>query len=123
MNLTQAAAARLRAIATRRPDRTDLVAVADHATSMADARTALCIAQGAPLDDIELRAGYSLTRDAYEASRKSWRTAVTDDGGLTDYTRPWYEDAVAWWTAQRPQFIDGDDWLAGICTDPRPIGA
>lgn len=111
------AAARLRAIATRRPARTDLVAMADHATSMADARTALCIAQGIAFDDIH-GTGYNLTRDAYEASRQSWRNAVKGDGGLTEFTRPWYEEAVAYWTAQRPQFIDGDDWFAGVRTSP-----
>lgn len=121
MNLTQAAAARLRAIATRRPARTDLVAMADHATSMADARAALCVARGVPFDDID-GTGYSLTRDSYERSRQSWRNAFKDDGGLTDYTRPWHEEAVAYWTAQRPQFIKGDDWFADIRANA-PIGA
>ncbi|MEU9218947.1 hypothetical protein AB0D47_20625 [Streptomyces sp. NPDC048376] len=86
----------------------------DHTTSMADASIALAIATGASLGDIDPASGDNLSRAAYESCRRSWRNLVRTHGPLTWDTRPGYEGARAYWTERRPQFIDGDDWLAGI---------
>jgi hypothetical protein len=96
------------------------VARADARTSMADARIALCIAKGVPLDEIDPASGYSLTREAYDHARDSWRWHASHHG-LTECTRPWLEEAFARWAARRPDFTDGDDWLAGVeVFEPHP---
>jgi len=107
------AAARIRRIAlnARHPDP---VLRADNRTSVCDARAALCIAQGVPLDQIDPASGYDLTRAAYESVRTSWRRHVQMHGFSEEYDRPDYEAAFGYWAARRPQFTDGDDWLAGL---------
>ena len=82
------AAARVRRIAlgARHPDP---AVRADVRAALADARTALCIARGVALDEIDPASGHDLSRAAYEA-------------------------AFDWWSARRPQYTGGDDWLAEI---------
>jgi hypothetical protein len=85
---------------------------ADTQTSMADARIASCLADGIPIEDID-PCGYDLTRRAYESSRRSWRTNWHTCGGTPSYRRG-MQDAHDWWAAIRPEYIDGDDWFAGL---------
>jgi hypothetical protein len=89
-------------------------------TSVNDARIALCIALGVDLDDIDPSSGHDLSRKAYESVRESWRWNIRMHGW-----NDWYErnlnDALAWWRERRPEFVDGDDWLAGLVDDgPSP---
>lgn len=86
---------------------------ADSRTSMNDARAALCIAGGVSLDEIDPSSGHDLSRRAYEHVRDSWRWFASHHG-LSDYTRPLLERAIAYWVARRPDLAEGDDWLAGV---------
>jgi len=107
------AAALIRRYANGNTRDADPVARADARTSMADARTALCFAKGVAIEDIDPASGYEWSAAAYERARDSWRWHVGQHG-LSDYTRPWLEEAVAKWLARRPDLADGDDWLAGV---------
>lgn len=115
-----AAHARLRMMSLAKPGlrRTDPVAFADNRTAMNDARTALCIALGVPLDEIDPASGHNMTRAAYERSRESWRWNAAMHGltadGLTDWYARAHEEMFAYWAARRPQYTAGDDWIAGI---------
>ncbi|MQY15128.1 hypothetical protein SRB5_53060 [Streptomyces sp. RB5] len=88
---------------------------ADRQTSMADARTALCLESGVAVDDIDPATGYDHSRRAYDAVRASWIDHIRQFGISHRHTRP----AVDWihdhWTQARPQFTGGDDWVtAGL---------
>ncbi|GAB2717987.1 hypothetical protein [Streptomyces bullii] len=113
--LRRIAAARLKAAAVHREERAKLTPeqVADRKTSMADARIALCVAQGNSLDDIDPASGYSLSRESYERVRQSWRNQAKQPG-WNECLRPDLEKAVAFWSTRRPDFTEGDDWLAGL---------
>lgn len=113
--LRKVAAARIRANALHREERSKLRSeqVADRMTSLADARIALCAAQGNSLDDIDPASGYSLSRESYEHVRQSWRNQAKQPGWNECY-RPDLEKAIAFWSERRPEFTEGDDWLAGL---------
>lgn len=100
----------------RNRDTLTTVAGVEQRTSMNDARIALCAAMGVDLDDLDPSSGHNLTRAAYESVRESWRWNIQMHGW-----NEWYEknlaEAVAWWHERRPEFVEGDDWLAGIRTD------
>jgi hypothetical protein len=82
-------------------------------TSMNDARIALCVALGREPDDLDPNSGHDLSRAAYESVRESWRWNIQMHGWNDWYERN-LEDALAWWRERRPEFLDGDDWLAGL---------
>lgn len=82
-------------------------------TSLADARVALCVAQGNSLDDIDPASGYSLSRESYERVRQSWRNQAKQPG-WNECLRPDLEKAIAFWTERRPKFTEGDDWLSDL---------
>jgi len=113
--LRRIAAARLKATAVHREERAKLTPeqIADRKTSLADARIALCVAQGNSFDDIDPVCGYSLSRDSYERVRQSWRNQAKQPGWNECY-RPDLEKAIAFWSERRPEFTEGDDWLAGL---------
>lgn len=113
--LRRIAAARIRATALHREERAKLTPeqVADRMTSLADARIALCVAQGNSLDDIDPASGYSLSRESYEHVRQSWRNQAKQPGWNECY-RPGLEKAITFWSERRPEFTRGDDWLAGL---------
>lgn len=90
------------------------VAAADARTSMDDARIALGIDRGVPMEDIDPSSGHDLTRRAYESVRSTWQSHIRATGGLNDYTRPQLEEVLAYWRERRPEFVKGDDWLAGL---------
>jgi hypothetical protein len=113
--LRKIAAARIRAAAVHREERAKLTPeqVADRKTSLADARIALCVAQGNSLDDIDPASGYSLSRKSYDRVRQSWRNQAKQPG-WNECLRPDLEKAIAFWSERRPEFTEGDDWLAGL---------
>lgn len=83
----------------------------DQRTSMADARIALCVARGVAMDDIDPASGYNYSRGAYDRCRQSWVVNIRDHGFSDFYEGAALTRAVANWTAHRPDFIAGDDWL------------
>lgn len=93
----------------RQRDTLKTVEGVEQRTSINDARIALCIAAGVDLDDIDPTSGSSLTRQAYEAVRHSWRWNIQMHGW-----NEWYErnlnESLAWWRERRPEFVEGDDW-------------
>ncbi|MFI2349683.1 hypothetical protein ACH492_22050 [Streptomyces sp. NPDC019443] len=113
--LRRIAAARIRAAALHREERAKLTPeqIADRMTSLADARIALCVAQGNALDDIDSASGYSLSRESYERVRQSWRNQAKQPG-WSEYLRPDLEKAIAYWSERRPEFTEGDDWLSDL---------
>lgn len=65
--------ARARHRLTRLPARlADPVAEANRRTSAADARTALCLARGTAVDDIDPASGMDTSHDAYQRTRAAW---------------------------------------------------
>lgn len=100
--MTAAARARVRLVTL---DRT----VPDARTSLADARTALCLARGVPLSDIDPATGHDLTRRAYRVAVREWRQVLAD-GPLSDYMRHGYQQARAYWAARRPEYLADGDW-------------
>ncbi|WND24174.1 hypothetical protein [Streptomyces violaceus] len=85
-------------------------------TSMNDARIALCIAMGRNLDDIDATSGHDLSREAYESVRESWRWNIQMHG-WNDWHERGLKNAMANWRERRPEFVDGDDWLDGLCLE------
>lgn len=83
----------------------------DNRTSMADTRIALCAARGVDLDDIDPTTGYNYSRSAYDDVRQSWIWNIKQHGYSRVYEGEGLARAVANWTAHRPDFIAGDDWL------------
>jgi hypothetical protein len=86
---------------------------------MNDARIALCIAMGRNLDDIEPTSGHDLSREAYENVRESWRWNIQMHG-WNDWHEKGLNEALTHWRERRPEFVDGDDWLAGIVKEDQP---
>lgn len=117
------AAALIRHHANNNTRDTDPAIRADARTSMADARTALCLASGVALEDIDPSSGYDYSAAAYEDVRASWRWHVGQHG-LTDWTAERLAQVYAKWAARRPDLAVGDDWLAGVAKpDNDMIGA
>lgn len=92
----------------------DPVLRADSRTSMNDARIALCVARGIALEDIDAASGHDWSRRGYESVRQSWRIHAADVGAFGEWSQAAYEEAFARWAERRPEFTDGDDWLAGL---------
>lgn len=89
---------------------------ADRATSLADARTALCVAAGVGVDDIDPATGHDISTRAYEQSRASWVSVIEHHGWNGGYCRPESElpDVFAAWKRRRPDLTAGDSanaWL------------
>jgi hypothetical protein len=117
MRNKMATEARLRIMRlARQRDTLKTVEGVEQRTSVNDARIALCIALGVDPDDIDPTSGCALTRKAYENARHSWRWNIRMHGW-----NDWYErnlnEALAWWRERRPEFVDGDDWPAGLTDD------
>ncbi|NED79630.1 hypothetical protein G3I76_05915, partial [Streptomyces sp. SID11233] len=80
-------------------------------TSLADARTGICLAAGANPADVDPATGYNLSRHAYETARASWLAHI-EHHGLTAHRRLRLDQACNLWAARRPRFVAGDDWTA-----------
>jgi hypothetical protein len=113
--LRRIAAARIRATALHQEERAKLTPeqVADRRlTSLADARIALCVAQGVAFDDIDPSSGRSMSHSSFKAVRHSWISSMRYHGFNDEYEREPLDKALAFWAERRPQYLDGDDWLA-----------
>jgi len=115
MSLDMLVAARLRVLALAKDHRTlDVVQIADQGTTMADARTALNLAAGVPIEMIS-SLGYDNTDAAYASVRASWVHHV-EQFGREQLPPPALRDDLAWahglWLEARPDLAAGDDWLA-----------
>lgn len=86
--------------------------IVDRRTSLADAQIALCVARGVALDDIDPFSGYSMSRSAYDAARHSWISFIKFQGFNEGYDQQPLDKALAFWLERRPQYLNGDDWLA-----------
>jgi hypothetical protein len=117
--LRNTAAARVRAAAVHREERAKLTPeqIVDRRTSLADAQIALSVARGVALNDIDPFSGSSMSRGAYEACRHSWISLIKFHGFNDEYDQPSLDEFLAWWAKRRPQYLEGDDWLAaGMAT-------
>ena len=103
----------------RQRDTLKTVSGVEQRTSMNDARTALCIALGRDFDDIDATSGHDLSREAYENVRESWRWNIQMHG-WSDWHEKGLNESLAHWRERRPEFVDGDDWLAGLIKDDQP---
>lgn len=104
MTPTRRAMLRLLTIPADQPDRR---------TSLADARSAVCLARGVDVDDIDPASGHDLSFAAYKRVRQSWLTLVADDGGWTDWTRARCATAGERWRRRRPEYLDKLPWPGG----------
>uniref|UniRef100_UPI003F491FA7 hypothetical protein n=1 Tax=Nonomuraea sp. CA-251285 TaxID=3240002 RepID=UPI003F491FA7 len=86
------------------------VSADDRRTSMADARIALCLAQGVAPEDIDPASGYDYSAEAYARVRESWRNLARQHGFSRFYDGPHYERAIAAWRARRPDLVV-DNWI------------
>ncbi|MFD0393400.1 hypothetical protein ACFQ3Z_16340 [Streptomyces nogalater] len=82
----------------------------DNRTSMADARTALCIESGVALEDIDPATGHDWSRRAYDNVRASWVSTVKYHGLTDGYLQAGLREAFGRWAERRPEFTEGDDW-------------
>ncbi|WP_307624391.1 hypothetical protein [Streptomyces sp. V3I7] len=83
---------------------------ADRLTSMADARTAVALAAGVAVEDIDRASGYDHSRAAYDGVRSSWIDLIRQHGASEFHDVRDIERARALWLQKRPQFVE-DDWL------------
>lgn len=88
---------------------------ADNRTSMADARTGICLAAGVAINDIDPATGYDISARAYQNVRQSWVTTIRLHGWCGDY-RPESDlpDVFAAWVERRPDLTvddSADAWL------------
>jgi len=88
------------------------VEVADRETSKADARAALCLANGVPPDDIDPATGLNVSRDAYQQARGSWVRFLSGHR-LSDYVVRDCREAGRRWRELRPEWVAELPW-------PRP---
>lgn len=91
-------------------DTPDQVAAADRYTSMCDARTAICAANGVDFNDIDPASGYNHSRRSFEASRRSWIESIEQGGYDPFYDEAPLKEAFGRWEAARPEFTAGSDW-------------
>ncbi|RPE39790.1 hypothetical protein EDD90_2808 [Streptomyces sp. Ag109_O5-1] len=84
----------------------------DNRTSMADARTALCIESDVALEDIDPTTGHGWSRRGYDSVRASWVSTVKYHGLTDGYIQRDLREAFAKWAERRPDFVEGDDWEA-----------
>ncbi|WTW93656.1 hypothetical protein OG216_09820 [Streptomycetaceae bacterium NBC_01309] len=82
----------------------------DMPTSRADARIALCIAKGVPLDDIDPGLGYDISEDAYQRVRASHVRNLEECQG-SDFAVRYAREAHASWLRHRPDLAADDDWF------------
>jgi hypothetical protein len=92
------------------PPRSDLVAYADWETSMADARTALCLACGVPPEHITAR-GFDVSDRSYKNVRGSWTRHIEQWGYSEMFDGPHLLGAFALWQDSRPDLTRRDNWL------------
>lgn len=100
-------AANLRLMAAARPRTGDPVADADHATTMADLRAAICLAAGVSPDDIG-PSGHDYSAAGFARVRAGWLRHIEMFGtGLFDTNA---EQVLELWSRHRPDLTAGEDW-------------
>lgn len=77
-------------------------AAPDARTTLADLRTALCIASGVALDDVDPAQGYDMSRRSFDTACVSWRGVL---GLSSERMRAGYERARAYWQGRRPEWM------------------
>jgi hypothetical protein len=92
------------------PRPTDPAALADLMTSIADARTAVCLAAGVAPEFISA-AGFDISDRSYASVRRSWTRHIEQFGFSEQFDGPPLAAAHACWQASRPDLATGDDWL------------
>jgi hypothetical protein len=85
--------------------------IADQQTSMADARIALNLACGVPIEMIT-SLGYDNTDAAYADVRASWVRHVEESAWHGQFDWPALDKAYGYWLGARPDLAAGDDWFA-----------
>ena len=90
----------------------DPIGAGDRWATLADCRTALVLAHGVDVADIDATTGHDLTRRAYEHARDSWLRLIADDGGWTWWTAEHCAAAGANWARKRPQYVADLPWPA-----------
>jgi hypothetical protein len=103
----QQLAANLRLVCAARPRTGDAVADADHQTTMADLRAAICLAAGVSPDEIG-PLGHDHSARGYANVRQSWMRHV-EQWGITMFDDT-MSDVIAIWQKARPDLTAGDDW-------------
>lgn len=83
------------------------VADADHQTTMADLRAAVCLAAGVDPADIG-PLGHDYSSDGYARVRQSWMHHI-GQWGIAMFDNS-LSDVTALWQAARPDLTAGDDW-------------
>ncbi|MGY1439472.1 hypothetical protein [Streptomyces reniochalinae] len=82
----------------------------DRRTSIADARTAICIARGVALADIDPASGYDVSERAYHSSRTRWLEEAAEHPD-SDWLRKGYQEAAETWARRRPDLAtDWPEW-------------
>jgi hypothetical protein len=103
--------ANLALLLAARPRTGDAVADADHQTTMADLRAAVCLAGGidpadiGPLGHDHSDAGYASVRQGWMRHIEQWGITMFDDN---------LSDVIALWQRARPDLIAGDDWREAV---------
>ena len=100
-------AATLRLMAAARPLTGDPVADADHQTTMADLRAAICLADGMPADDIG-PLGHDHSAAGYARVRASWVSHIAMFGLSMFEDGP--DEVLTMWRGIQPGLAAGDDW-------------
>lgn len=105
----QRAACLLLAVGVPPADQRSMSAVelADIRTSLADARTALCVARGVALDDIDPATGHDLSFRAYLEVQRGWASVLEVSGSA--HLRRGASQARSIWAVKRPRYV-GSDW-------------
>ncbi len=83
----------------------------DSRTSVADARSAICLAAGVSPDDIS-PLGYDHSTRAYRSVRASWIRLIEADGWSEYLDQSRLDEVMAVWSAAQPELAAGDDWFA-----------
>jgi hypothetical protein len=89
----------------------DPAELADWHTSMADARTALCLAGGVPERYITA-AGYDITDRSYASVRASWVRHIAQWGWSSQYDGPALASAFGFWREARADLAEDGEWFA-----------
>ena len=82
----------------------------DRYAVLADLRTASCLADGVPLEDIHPSSGHEFTKRAYRNVWESWAHHIEAHSPLGDYALAGYHEAYAIWARNRPEYLVDQPW-------------
>jgi hypothetical protein len=104
-------AASVRLVVNARPPTGDPVTDADHATTMADLRAALCLATGVPQEYIS-SLGFDISDKGYANVKASWVRYIGQWGWSAQFDGPHLARAFDLWRHDRPDLAVDGDWFA-----------